>query len=134
MARLLHDDALGKLVLRFALGGLMLFHGVAKIMQPGTVAYIGDELSLSGLPSFLAWGVFIGEIVAPLMLILGLYTRYAAILVIINMIFAILLVHTGELFALTKNGGWRLEVQGFFLFTAVAVMFLGSGRHAVKPD
>jgi len=134
MVRFFHDDALGKLIVRVTLGALLLFHGVAKVMQPGTVAYIADELSMAGFPTFLAYGVFVGEVIAPLMLIVGVYSRYAAILVIINMIFAILLVHSGELFALTKNGGWRLEVQGFFLFTAVAVLFLGSGRYAVKSD
>lgn len=134
MNELLHNDALGKLVLRLTVGGLMLFHGVAKIMNPGTVDFIGGALSGSGLPSFLAYGVYIGEIIAPLMVVLGVYCRYGAIIIVINMLFAVLLMHTGDIFALTEHGGWRLELQGFYLFGAFAIMFLGSGRQAIKPD
>ena len=134
MSDLLHNDALGKLILRLTVGVLMLLHGIAKIMNPGTVDYIGSSLAGSGLPSFLAYGVYIGEVIAPLMIILGVFCRYGAIIVVINMVFAIFLMHSGELFALTDNGGWRLELQGFYLFGALAIMFLGSGRQAVKPD
>ncbi len=134
MNELLRNDALGKLVLRLTVGGLMLFHGVAKIKSPGTVDFIGGALSGSGFPSFLAYGVYIGEIIAPLMVILGVYCRYGAIIIVINMLFAVLLMHTGDIFALTEHGGWRLELQGFYLFGAFAIMFLGSGRQAIKPD
>jgi putative oxidoreductase len=134
MNELLHNDALGKLILRFTVGIMMLFHGAAKIMNPGSVDYIGGVLSGSGLPSFLAYGVYVGEIIAPIMIILGIYSRYGAMLIVINMLFAIFLMHTGDIFALTEHGGWRLELQGFYLFGALAIMFLGSGRQAIKPD
>ena len=134
MRWLFHNDALGKLVLRLTVGILMLFHGAAKIMHPGTVDYIGGVLSNAGLPSFLAYGVYIGEVIAPLMLILGIYSRYAAMIVVVNMLFAIGLMHNGEIFLLTEQGGWRLELQGFYLFGAIAIMFLGSGSQAIKPD
>ena len=134
MRWLFHNDALGKLVLRLTVGILMLFHGAAKIMHPGTVDYIGGVLSNAGLPSFLAYGVYLGEVIAPLMLILGIYSRYAAMIVVVNMLFAIGLMHSGEIFLLTDQGGWRLELQGFYLFGAIAIMFLGSGSQAIKPD
>lgn len=134
MSELLHNDALGKLILRLTVGALMLFHGIAKIMNPGTVDFIGNALSGSGLPSILAYGVYVGEVIAPLMLIVGVYCRYGAIIIVINMLFAIMLMHSGDIFALTEHGGWRLELQGFYLFGALAIMFLGSGRQAVKPD
>ena len=50
------------------------------------------------------------------------------------MVVAIYLAHMGELFSLTSSGGWALELQGMFLFGALAMMFLGSGRTAIKPD
>jgi putative oxidoreductase len=65
---------------------------------------------------------------APLLLIFGLWTRPAAIIVAINMVVAVLLVHAGQLGELTRNGGWALELQGFYFFTAVAVALLGAGR------
>ena len=49
-----------------------------------------------------------------------------------NMLFAIILVHGNELLSLGRSGGWALELQGFFLFTAVAVIFLGPGRYKLK--
>lgn len=129
----LNDDA-GKLVLRLTVAGLMLFHGVAKIMHPGSLDFIGGMLAGYGLPSILAYGVYVGEVVAPLMVIVGYKARLGALLMAINMLFAIVLAHTGDLFSLSEHGGWSVELQMFYLLTAVAVLFLGSGRHAVKAD
>ena len=128
------NDAVGKLIQRLTLGALMLFHGVQKILHPGSLDFIGGMLSSSGLPQFLSYGVYVGEVVAPLMIILGVHSRIGGLLIVLNMIFAIFLAHGGDLFSLTEHGGWRLELQGFYLFTAVAIVFLGSGRIAVKPD
>jgi putative oxidoreductase len=130
----LKNDAAGKLVLRLTVGLLALFHGVAKLTNPGSVDFIGSKLVGLGLPEALAWGVYVGEIIAPLMIILGIMSRLGGLLLVINMLFAIGMVHMGDILALTEHGGWRLEVQGFYLFGALAVMLLGSGRYAFKPD
>jgi len=134
MFQALHNDALGKLILRLSVAILILFHGVSKLLNPGSLGWIGDMIAGYGLPTFLVYGVFIGEVIAPIMAIIGWHTRLAGLLMVGNMLVAFLLVHTGEVFMLTKNGGWQLELQGMFLFTALAVLFLGSGRIAVKPD
>ncbi len=132
---LFQGDALGKLVLRLTLGLLILLHGVAKVMNPArTLDSTGGLLAAAGLPAFLAYGVFVGEVLAPIFIILGIYSRIGGLIVVINMIFAVLLVHATQLFSLTKAGGWALELQGFYLLTGVALFFLGSGRIAVKPD
>ena len=134
MFNLVHNDAVGKLILRLTLGLLMLFHGVAKLLHPGSLEFINSQLTQLGLPTALAYGVYVGEILAPLMIILGVFARYGGLIVMINMIFAIVLVHTGDLLALSDHGGWRLELQGFYLFCGLAIVFLGSGRMAVRPD
>ncbi len=134
MMSLLHNHSLGLLILRLMVGGLMLFHGVAKIMHPGSLNFISGTLSSQGLPTLLAYGVYAGEVVAPLLLIIGLYTRYAGLIVVINMAFAVLLAHTGDVFMLTEHGGWRLELQAFYLCGGLAIVMLGSGRFAVSPD
>ena len=134
MTDLLKNDAAGKLILRLAVGGLMLFHGISKLLNPGSVGFISSKLAAAGLPEALSYGVYIGEILAPLLIIAGLQCRAGAALVVINMLFAIFLVHSGDLFALTEHGGWRLELQGFYLFGSLAIIFLGSGRYAWKPD
>jgi putative oxidoreductase len=120
--------------LRLTLGMLLLFHGVAKLLHPGSLEFINSQLTQLGLPTAVAYGVYVGEIVAPLMIILGVFARYGGLIVVINMIFAIVLVHTGDLLALTDHGGWRLELQGFYLFCGLAMVFLGSGRLALRPD
>jgi len=69
----------------------------------------------------------VGEVLAPIMLIVGWHTRIAAGLIVINMLFAIGLAHMHELTALTGHGGWALELQAFYLMTAVALVFTGPG-------
>jgi putative oxidoreductase len=134
MIGILHNNAVGVLVLRLTVGVLMLFHGISKVMHPGSVDFIGNTLSSAGLPSFIAYGVYIGEVVAPLMIVLGIHCRYGALILAANMVIAIMLVHTNDIFLLTEHGGWRLELQGFYMFSALAIVFLGSGRIAIKPD
>ena len=134
MVEQLKNDALGKLVVRLTVGVLMLFHGVAKVLHPGSLDFIGGALAGAGLPEALAYGVYVGEIIAPLMIILGIQARMGGLIIVINMVFAILLVHTGDLFSLTEHGGWRLELQGFYLFGGLAILLLGSGRLALRPD
>ncbi|TNE74554.1 MAG: DoxX family protein [Gammaproteobacteria bacterium] len=127
---MLENADLGKLIIRLTLGGLMLFHGIAKLLNG--IGFIEGQLAGHGLPAFLAYGVFIGELIAPLMVILGYQTRIGALLIVFNMLVAIALVHTHQLLSLGGSGGWALELQGFFLFTAVAVIFLGPGRYKLK--
>jgi putative oxidoreductase len=129
------SDALGKLVLRLTLGILIAFHGISKLMSPArSLESMTGLLAAAGLPTYLAYGVFIGEVLAPIFIILGIYSRIGGLIVVINMIFAVLLVHTAQLLTLTKTGGWALELQGFYLLTGLVLFFLGSGKIAVKPD
>ena len=127
-------DSAGKLILRLTVGILMLFHGVSKILNPASLDFIGKQLASAGLPALIAYGAYVGEVAAPLMIILGIFARIGGLIVAVNMIFAIWLVHTHELLSMTKNGGWALELQGFYLFCGLAILFLGSGKLAVKPD
>ena len=120
----------GKLLLRVVLGGLILLHGLAKIFSGP--AYIVGLVEGTGLPAAIGYLVYVGEVIAPVLIIIGLWTRLAALVIAINMVVAIALVHTGELFMLSKTGGWALELQGMFLFTALAVALLGAGRLSVS--
>src|SRR5690606_17608046 len=108
---------------------LILLHGIAKLAR-GVDGIVGMVEAI-GLPGAFGYLVYVGEVVAPLLVIVGLWTRIAALIVAINMLFAIGLVHTNELFVLTKSGGWALELQGMYLFTAIALMLLGAGRFSV---
>ena len=123
-----HQD-LGKFVLRVTLGLLVLLHGIAKIT--GGIDPIVGMVQGAGLPAFFAYGAYIGEVVAPVLLIVGFQTRIAAILVAINMLFALGLAHADQLFTLNQGGAWALELQGMFLFTAIAIALLGGGRFSL---
>jgi putative oxidoreductase len=130
----LHHDSLGKLVLRLTVGPLILLHGIHKMLHLESLDSIGKMLVGINLPTALAYGVFLGEVVGPLMIIMGIYSRLGGLLVFGNMVFALLLAHHAQLFTLTGNGGWALELQAFYLLCGLAILFLGSGRFAIKPD
>ncbi len=124
------SDSTGKLLLRLMLGILMLFHGYAKITKG--VSGIETSLANFGLPAWVAYGVYIGEIFAPLLVIIGYYARVGGAIIVVNMIFAITLSHSKQLFDLGKSGGWALELQGFFLLTALVLLLIGPGRFAIN--
>ena len=123
------SEDFGKLILRSALTILILMHGIAKVI--GGAGVITGLVAKVGLPPALGYLVYVGEVIAPLLVLFGLWTRPAALVIAINMVVAIVLVHTGELFSITKTGGWALELQGMFLVAALAVAFLGAGRFSV---
>ncbi|HKP15577.1 MAG TPA: DoxX family protein, partial [Gemmatimonadaceae bacterium] len=79
----------GLLVLRLGLGTLMLFHGFFKLTHG--VAWIAGPLSSVGLPAWLQYGVYVAEVVAPLMVIVGLWARPAALVIAFDMFMAIFL-------------------------------------------
>ena len=121
---------LGKLFLRLALGLLILLHGIAKLR--GGLGQITGLVEAHGLPGFVAYGAIAGEVLAPLMVLAGFYTRIGAALVAFNMLVAFALAHLGQLGQLNEQGGWALELQGMFLATAVAIALLGPGRYSVN--
>lgn len=122
----------GKLLLRLTLGVLILLHGIAKVTGgPGFVVGLVENV---GLPGAFGYAIYVGEVIAPLALILGLWTRIAALVVAANMAVAVLLVHMDELFVLGRSGGWALELQGMFFLTALAIALIGSGRYALRQS
>lgn len=130
MERILHNNDLGKLLLRLSVGGLMLFHGIHKLKSG--LGFIEKSLVDAGLPAFLSYGVLVGEILAPLLVVLGILSRPAALLEAFVMVMAVYLVHAGELFSLTQHGGHALELQFLYLFGSLAIVFLGSGKYSVS--
>ena len=125
-----HDDG-GKLILRVALGVLILFHGIAKLTGGGGFAFVTSMVVKAGLPSAFAYLVYVGEVLAPVLIILGLWTRLGGLLLAINMVVAVALVLTSKLFALAPSGGYALELEAIYFFAAVAVCLLGAGRYSL---
>ncbi|MGI4717941.1 MAG: DoxX family protein [Janthinobacterium lividum] len=122
-------DDQGKLLLRAVLAAMLLFHGLSKLA--GGIGFITGMLEGAGLPAVFGYGVYVGEVIAPLLMLIGLFTRAAALVVVINMVVAVLLAHTGQFFTLNETGGWALELQAMYFGAALAVALLGAGRYSL---
>jgi putative oxidoreductase len=122
-------DDIGKLIVRLSTGGLLLLHGVNKLLNG--IDGIKAAITAHGLPEVIAYGVYIGEIVAPVLVLLGLFARIGGGLIVLNMLVAIGLAHLADVAALNQYGGYRLELEAFFLTGGLAVALLGAGRLSV---
>lgn len=122
----------GALILRLTVGGLMLFHGIHKIAYG--VDGLMEMTRSAGLPGFLVYGVYVGEVVAPCLLIVGLLTRLGAAVIIVDMLAALFIAHipNQDLQSVVESSGaWAIEPLAFFLLTSVAILVIGPGRLAV---
>lgn len=128
----MRDQDFGLLVLRVSTGGLLLFHGFSKLING--VGPIGGMLTAMGLPSFIAYGTLLVELVAAMFIVFGLWTRAAAVAVAFNMVIAILMVHVSQIFSLTPEGGWAIELPMLYLLPALALAFTGGGRYAITRN
>ena len=124
------SNDIGKLILRLLVGGMMLFHGIDKIVNG--ISGIKHLTKNAGLPEFFAYGVYIGEVVVPIFILLGLYARVASVFLSINMIVAIFLAYGGSIFDLNKHGAPQIELPLFYLVLSICIFLFGSGRYAVN--
>ncbi len=126
------SQSIGKLILRITVGGLLLFHGVDKILHG--IGNIENMMLVQGLPKYAAFGVYVGEVLAPILLIFGWRSRWWAGIIAFNMAVAIYLVYGKSLLVLGAHGAWLLEAPIFFLLAALSIVFLGSGKYALSRD
>ena len=125
------SEDLGKLILRISVGLVLVFHGYNKILNG--VEWLKGQVTQLGLPAFVAYGVYLGEVVAPLMVLIGFRTRIAAPVIVMNMVMAIFIAHRNQVFALKEaGGGWAIELDALILLGALAIFFLGGGKFALK--
>ena len=119
------------LLLRLALGGMFLAHGLLKFLVftlPGTAGFFESV----GFPGWTAYIVAPAEVLAGVALIAGLWTRWVA-LAGIPILLGSLSVHAGNGWVFSNpNGGWEYPL--YLVATAVVVVLLGGGRIAfTKP-
>ncbi len=126
------NENIGILIVRIMVSGLLIFHGFGNLL--GGYTFIKSMMVQSGLPEFLSYGALIGEIVAPLFIIIGYKERLASLFVAITMLVAILTTHAGEIFTLNQFGGWAIELQAFYLFGAIAIFFTGAGKYTLVAN
>lgn len=127
--RMLSHEDFGKLLLRLAVGGLMLFHGLHKLFAG--IDGISAMLVAKGFPGFIAYGVLVGEVVAPVLIILGVLTRLSALVLAFTMVVAWLMVAMGKTFALDAVGAWAIESIVYYFIGGMAIAFLGAGKYAL---
>jgi putative oxidoreductase len=126
----MNREDIGRLLLRLTVAGLMLFHGVSKLRHG--IGGITSSVGAHSLPHFVAYGVYIGELIAPLLVLVGIYTRPAAAIIAFDMVFAVWLKHSNELFRVGGSGGYALELQLLYLTGAIAIVLFGAGRYALN--
>jgi putative oxidoreductase len=117
------------LLLRVALGLFFLAHGLTKVLVftiPGTVKFFNSI----GYPSFVAYLVLVAELGGGLALIIGLWTRWIALVLFIEML-GVILYHwpNGWVFT-SKGGGW--EYPAMWAVALLVLALLGDGPYAIS--
>lgn len=124
----LYQPRAAAILLRTVLALLLLFHGWSKIN--GGVGWIVAVVEKMGLPGVLAYAVYLGEVLAPLLLLAGIFVAPAALLVMINMVVAVVLMHQAQLLTLNNaTGGWALELQALYFVSALVVLLTAKPRN-----
>lgn len=121
---------LAAFLLRISLGLMFLAHGLLlKVLTfgvPGTVGFFGSI----GYPPVLAYLVIAGEILAGLALILGVWSRAAA-LAMTPILLGATWLHLGNGWLFTApNGGW--EFPAFWTVALLVQALLGDGAFALS--
>jgi putative oxidoreductase len=120
----------GILIIRLTVGLLLLPHGISKLING--IDWLGGLLSNVSLPPSMRYGVFIGEIIAPTLIIIGFRTRIAALFVAFNMFMTVFLAHQNLVFTIRSSGSWAIELNALFFFGALALFFTGGGKYCVS--
>jgi putative oxidoreductase len=126
---------LGLLVLRVALGLIFFFHGYPKLAHSG--AGMQGFFVQHGLPGYFVYIAGIVEVFGAILLVLGLFTRAAALLLAIEMGVAIWKVHSGGGYLAVHNyefplallaGSFALATVGAGLVSLDHPLFEGGGK------
>lgn len=117
------------LLLRTGLGAMFIAHALLKY-SVFTLAGTAQFFESLGLPGFLGYATFAAELVGGVMLVLGVYTRAAAV-ALIPVLLGATWAHVGNgwLFSAPK-GGW--EYPAFLTLAAAVVALLGGGRYTIR--
>ena len=124
---------LGLLFLRLGLGICLFMHGFGKILHG-----VGDVKSIlvsAGLPGFLAYFAYLSEVLAPIMIAVGFYSRIGAALVFGSSL-VILYSSYGlsNLLGLANASGFKAELVYLYITISLCIISSGSGKYAIKQD
>jgi putative oxidoreductase len=123
-------EDLGKFLLRVGVGGLLLFHGVHKLLNG--LEPIKVMLGNHNISDAVSYGVYLGELVAPVLVIVGLFSRIGGLLIAIDMVITVLLARTADVLLLSPaSGAYALESEVLYLVAGLAIALLGAGRFSL---
>jgi putative oxidoreductase len=116
------DTNAATLILRLVFGGMFIFHGYPKLANyDQMLTMFGDPIGI-GTELSLILTIF-GEFVCGILIVLGLFTRFAVVPVFITMLVAYFVAH--------KNDAFTLKMLPFvYLFLCVIVFILGGGKYS----
>jgi putative oxidoreductase len=124
------NSDIGLLIIRIALGGIIFFHGFHKLMHG-----IDDQfqiLSSNGIPGQFIYFVYVSEVLAPVLIVLGILTRLSNLTIIVTMI--VVFYALPFPIGLDEHGAMNIESQLYFLLLSVALFFTGPGRYVLKKN
>jgi putative oxidoreductase len=118
---------LGLLILRLALGTVMIAHGYQKLF--GGMPQFMQMLQHIGIPGWIGYLTVAAEFGGGILLVIGFLTRLAAFAIFIDMLVAIVKVHLHNgLFS--KNGGFEFPM----ICAAIAFSLIWSGAGPIASD
>ena len=131
------QQRIGLLILRLALGLIFVLHGWMNIIG-GQEAFLREMLSMVGwsAPDYLVWAITALELLGGLALMLGVFTREAALVLAIEMVVAVVLFHLRQGFfivavpnaPLAYGFEYHLALVGGLVCLALA----GPGAYALR--
>lgn len=120
----LHNPDLGILFVRLAVGIVFIYAGWMKVSNMPQVL---EGFASIGIPAFLTYIVAYSEFIGGILMILGLFTRYAGAILAIIMVVAIWKVHLVNGFSLAVNG---YEYVLVLLLLSLAMVTFGAGKYS----
>ncbi len=118
--------------MRIAIAIPMLIYGITKVIYG--IDFIKNLLASFGIPSFISYGVYFGELIAPLLILFGFRTRLASVIFAVNCLTIIGLTQTSNIFKLNSSGGWAMELVAMFLLISIGIFFTGGGKIAISTQ
>ncbi|MES2623485.1 MAG: DoxX family protein [Patescibacteria group bacterium] len=106
------------LIIRILVGGLITYAGIVKLMDMDATI---TAMSPMGLSATVLWIVAIGEVLAGLGVLLGVYTQIAAV--------GAAIIMAGAVY---YTGGKMMDAI-FLLIGSLILIYTGSGKYAIKP-
>ncbi len=124
------DSDVGLLIVRIALGGIIFFHGFHKLVHGTSDQF--QILASNGIPGQFIYFVYVSEVLAPVLIVLGIFTRISSLTIIATMI--VVFYTLPFPIGLDVHGAMNIESQLYFLLLPIALFFTGPGRYSVKKN